>query len=142
MHHFIFQPGLWIGEGSVTFSTSPEVLHFYTKWQAKELANGVIDCSQIVEMQGANEQVINRFLLSEIMPEAFAITLENDLIGEVRGTGVLDDQTIAWEFRGESGLEGFESFKLQENGEYMVHAEYASQDQFRSIIEGRIWKKE
>ncbi len=141
-HHFIFQPGFWIGEGRVTFSTSPEVLHFYTKWQANGLKNGTIECVQVVEMQGANEQVFNRFILSEIKGESFVITLENDLIGKVQGTGVIDEKRIAWEFRGESGLEGFESFKLQDNGEYGVHAEYTSQDQFRSIIEGKIWKKD
>lgn len=140
-HQFIFQPGLWIGEGRVTFSTSSEMLHFYTKWQAKNLPDA-IECVQAVELQGANEQVVNRFLLSDITGETFVITLENDLVGQVKGKGVVDEKMIAWEFRGENGLEGFESFKLLENGDYAVHAEYASQDQFRSIIEGKIWKKE
>lgn len=140
-HHFIFQPGYWMGEGNVSFTASPEQLHFYTKWQSKSLKDGVIECVQIVEMQGANEKVTNRFLLSEIKEDSFLITLENDLIGKAEGKGVLDKETIAWEFREDTGLEGFESFKLQENGEYKVHSEYTSQDQFRSTIEGRLWEK-
>lgn len=138
-HRFIFQPGNWIGEGNVTFSSSPEELHFYTKWLVKKSENNEIEFAQTVEMQGANEHVINRFSMADLHEGAFSITLENDLIGKVKGSGVIDEKTIAWEFRGESGLEGFETFTLQENGEYLIHAEYASQDQFRSIINGKIW---
>lgn len=141
MHHFLFEPGFWIGEGRVTFSTSSEILHFYTKWESKGLVDGSIVCMQLVEMQGANEHVLNRFVITDIKPDSFAITLNNDLVDQVVGIGVLDDQTIAWEFRADSGLEGFESFKLLEGGEYSVHSEYASHEQFRSIIEGKIWKK-
>ena len=67
--------------------------------------------------------------------------LENELLGTVKGTGVIDENTIAWEFHGTGGLEGFEVYELQDNGDYMMHAEYSSPDQFRTIIDGRIWKK-
>jgi hypothetical protein len=67
--------------------------------------------------------------------------LENELLGKVKGAGVIDEKTIAWEFHGTGGLEGFEVYELQDNGDYMMHAEYSSPDQFRTIIDGRIWKK-
>ncbi len=140
-HQFIFAPGNWIGEGNVSFSTSTEKLHFYTKWIVRELEDESISCEQTVEMQGANEHVTNHFLLTDITSDDFLITLENDMLGQVTGKGVVDESRIAWEFRGGSGLEGFETFKLQEGGEYLVHSEYASQDHFRSIIDAKIWRK-
>lgn len=140
-HQFIFRPGKWLGEGDVSFNTSSEKLHFYMRWEIAEKKEGKLVCEQLVEMQGVNEKVRNRFILSEITPAAFAITLENDLVGQVEGKGVIEEKSIGWEFRAGSGLEGFETYKLRDNDEYEVHAEYASPDQFRSIIEGRIWKK-
>jgi hypothetical protein len=38
-------------------------------------------------------------------------------------------------------FEGFEVYEQQENGDYFLHAEYGSPDQFRTIIEGLIWRK-
>lgn len=140
-HLFIFEEGLWIGEGDIGFSTSPEQLHFYTRWQISKEDNSEIKCKQVVEMQGSDEHVENQFVLSKITKDSFVITLENDMIGLITGTGVISDKAIAWEFRKESGLEGFETFTLQEGGDYLVHSEYASQDQFRSIIDGKVWKK-
>jgi hypothetical protein len=140
--HFIFEPGSWIGEGKVSFSTTLESLHFYTKWIVKEKVKDRLVLEQLVEMQGVHEKVINQFTLKNITESGFDILLENDLIGSCEGKGMIQGDTVGWEFRGESGLEGFETFQKQENGEYQVKAEYASPDQFRSMIHGRIWKQE
>jgi len=139
-HQFIFNPGRWVGEGRITFSSSSEMLRFYTSWVLNPEEDSKIACNQRVEMQGAPEVVENNFSIYDISKSKFGIDLENDLIGKVIGTGVIDEKTIAWEFRGNAGLEGFEVYELQENGDYMLHAEYAS-DQFRTIIDGRVWKK-
>lgn len=141
-HDFLFNPGLWIGEGRVTFSASPEHIHFYTKWQVEKQSKEGIPCRQQVEIQGTDEHVFNSFQIKEVTPASFKIELENDLIGKVQGTGVIDVKTIAWEFRDSPNFEGFEVYELQEDGDYMVHAEYASTDQYRTIIDGRIWKKQ
>ncbi len=98
-------------------------------------------CQQQVEMQGAENIVCNQFLIKKISADKFKIQLENELLGLVEGSGVIDSQTIAWEFRNNINTEGFEVYELQENGDYMLHAEYSSPDQFRTIIDGRIWKK-
>jgi hypothetical protein len=140
-HDFIFLPGNWIGEGKVAFSASPETLHFYTKWVIEKGNGQEISASQIVEIQGNDPPMHNAFVFSDINPKNFSLSLDNDILGSVKGTGVIDDKTIAWEFHGHTGLEGFEVYELQDNGDYMFHAEYTSPDQFRTIIDGRIWKK-
>jgi hypothetical protein len=140
-HEFIFESGTWIGEGRITFSASPEHLHYYTRWRIEKINDRESVCKQEVEMRGADENVHNKLSFSEVTPKSFKVTLENELIGKVTGTGVTDDKTIAWEYRGHSDFEGFEVYELQENGDYMIHAEYASSDQYRTIIDGRVWKK-
>lgn len=140
-HTFIFNPGIWVGEGKITFSTSPENIHFYTKWtiEKNDETKGYV-CEQQVEMQGMNESVFNHLVIFDVTEESFKIKLENDLIGKVSGQGIIDPKTIAWEYMGEE-FEGFEVYELQDNGDYTLHAEYSSSDQYRTIIDGRIWKK-
>jgi hypothetical protein len=138
---FIFKPGLWIGEGKVTFSASPEIVRFYTKWTVEAEKNKKIVCQQHVEMEGGESNVYNTFVFSRLQSNAFSVELTSELLGCVQGKGLLDDKTIAWEFRGHPEFEGFEVYELQDNGDFMLHAEYSSIDQIRTIIDGRIWKK-
>ena len=141
-HLFILQPGTWIGEGKIAFSASPESVRFYTKWLIEPEKKGLISCEQQVVMQGSEPNTKTQFRFSNVTPTTFSVELDNDTLGKVYGTGVIDPKTIAWEFHTKAeGLEGFEVYELQENGDYMLHAEYASADQFRTIIDGRIWKK-
>lgn len=139
--NFIFTPSLWLGEGKISFSASPEFLKFYTKWEIKEKSPGVMTATQVVEMHGMEEQVINVFTFKDIQPNSFTVNLENNIVGSISGTGLRDENTIAWEFRGQAILEGFEVYEQQETGDYFLHAEYGSSDQFRTIIEGLIWFK-
>jgi hypothetical protein len=140
-HPFILAPGEWIGEGRITFSASPERLRFFTKWIVEKDSEIGINCLQHVEMEGGEERVSNKFVVSKLLPESFVIELTSEMLGTIQGKGVIDAKTIAWEFRGHPDFEGFEVYELQENGDYMLHAEYASSGQFRTIIDGRIWKK-
>lgn len=140
-HHFILFPGKWVGEGNITFSASPDQLHFYTRWMIGDVNSGAITCTQEVEMPGNEPNMLNNFLFSELSANAFQVQLENDILGKVQGKGIIDTKTIAWEFHGGPSLEGFEVYELQDNGDYKMHAEYSSPDQFRTIIDGRIWKK-
>lgn len=138
---FIFTPGFWLGEGKISFSASPEFIKFYTKWQITEEAPGIMAATQVVEMHGMEEQVINTFTFKDISSTTFTVFLENNLVGSVVGKGIRDGHTIAWEFRNQSIFEGFEVYEQQENGDYFLHAEYGSPDQFRTIVEGLIWRK-
>lgn len=140
-HLFLLLPGFWVGEGEVAFSASPETVHYFTKWEIHPPSEGKIRCVQTVEMQGIKEHVTNKFTLSSVNREGFTILLENDMLDKIIGKGLIDPKKIAWEFRDHESFEGFEVYDLQENGEYLMHAEYASPDQFRTIINGRIWKK-
>lgn len=140
-HEFLFTSGQWVGEGKVTFSSSSQHLRFYTKWLLEKDDAGHVHCQQHVEMEGGQDRVFNVFLVSHILSESFVIELSNEMLGKIYGKGVIDAKTIAWEFRGHPEFEGFEVYELQENGDYMLHAEYSSVEQFRTIIDGRIWKK-
>lgn len=140
-HEFILQPGLWIGEGKVTFSASPERLRFYTKWSIEAQKRGTHSCSQQVEMEGGSDHVNNSFIFSDFHDGSFIVELTSELLGTVMGKGVIDAKTIAWEFRGNPEFEGFEVYELQDNGDYMLHAEYSSSELIRTIIDGRIWRK-
>jgi hypothetical protein len=146
-HQFLFTKGYWIGEGRVTFNASPDILKFYTRWVispqfSPSKSIETVSCFQEVEMQGTEEHIKNQFNLFNVSADAFIIELENDLIGRVSGTGLFDAKKIAWEFKAHPTFEGFEVYELQENGDYLFHAEYVSPDQFRSVIDGRIWLKE
>lgn len=92
-------------------------------------------------MQGVEEQVINMFTFKDIKPTSFTVILKNNVIDTISGTGLYDEQMIAWEFKGQAAFEGFEVYEKQENGDYFLHAEYGSPDQFRTIVEGLIWRK-
>lgn len=138
---FIFTPGLWLGEGKISFSASYEFLKFYTKWEIKEDRPGIMTATQIVEMHGVEEQVINMFTFKNIQPSSFQVFLENQIVGKISGTGIRDENLIAWEFRGQGAFEGFEVYERQEIGDYFLHAEYGEPDQFRTIVEGLIWYK-
>lgn len=140
-HDFIFKPGLWVGEGKVTFSASPERLRFYTKWDVEKEKHHSVACQQQVEMEGGNDNVFNNFVFTDVQPASFLIELTSDMLGTIMGKGVIDAKTIAWEFRGHPDFEGFEVYELQDNGDYMLHAEYSSNEVIRTIIDGRIWKK-
>lgn len=140
-HSFIFSTGIWIGEGKITFSTSPEHIKFYTKWQVSDEENGLFVAKQTVEMQGIKEHVVNIYTFQTITPNNFTLSLANDLMGKVKGKGVIDQNTIAWELLREDSFEGFEVYERQENGDYTFHAEYSSTEQYRTIVEGLIWQK-
>jgi hypothetical protein len=138
---FIFTPGLWLGEGKISFSASHEFLKFYTKWEITEETPGIMTAVQVVEMQGVEEKVVNVFTFKDITPTSFTVLLENNVIGSMTGTGLRNEHVIAWEFRGQTAFEGFEVYEQQESGDYFLHAEYGSSDQFRTIVEGLIWRK-
>ncbi len=92
-------------------------------------------------MQGADEKVENRFHITPLTETTFSISLENDVIGKGLGKGIISPTKIAWEIKSLDTFQGFEVYEIQENGDYMLHAEYAAQDGFRTIIDARIWEK-
>lgn len=141
-HLFIFSPGKWLGTGSITFSMSKEKLKFFTRWTVDPLKDGVIRCVQKTEIEGGGDHVVNILYFSPQEKEAFNVRLENPLIGVVQGKGVYNDQSLGWEFRAlELGFDGFEVYELQDADNYILHGEYASDDQAKTMIEGKIWRE-
>ena len=142
-HTFLFHPEQWVGDGTITFNEFGHGLKFYTHWKVADHAKEEANCVQEIEVEGLMDKTQNKFTLTEIKNNAFTITLENESLGKVVGKGVYDDKTVAWEFcNKELGFEGFEVYELQPDGGYVTRGEYISVDQLRTIIEGKIWKKQ
>ena len=141
-HTFLFEPGRWVGAGRITFNVSKELIRFYTRWTIEIDEQGRLICNQVVEMQGIPDKVENRFIVYGLVANKFKIEMHSQSVGSAAGDGIVDEKTIAWEFHGQADVEGFEVYEVQENGDYMLHAEYASTEQLRTIIDARIWRKD
>jgi len=140
-HGFIFAPGDWLGEGEVSFSASEERLKFHTLWQVFHNETDPIELRHTVEIVGVPDKVVNKLEVDQLSDSGFRLFLTNDMVDRVEGKGLVEPDKIGWEFRGEPGFEGIELYTLKEDGSYSVHAEYLSSEQFRTVIDGRIWKR-
>ena len=142
-HQFIFQPGVWLGEGKVNLSISDEMLKFSTRWNVEDpQKKGNITTLQEVQIKGLEDVMKNKLTFSDFSGGEFSVHLENENVGKIIGRGIVKPKTIAWEFRSEDKeFEGFEVYELQEDGGYFMHAEYVTKDEFRTLIQGKIWKK-
>lgn len=141
-HLFIYTPGVWLGQGKIRFSMSAEELNFYTRWTIEKKENNIISCLQEIEVEDVPDKMINKFTFSKFQKEKFSVSLTNDILGSVEGTGLIDDNVIAWEFRGQNlDFEGFEVFEKEGEDRYLTKAEFSSKDQMRTLIEGTIWHK-
>ncbi len=67
---------------------------------------------------------------------------QNDLSGCTIFFFFLNDKLIGWEFRLDHlGFEGFEFYEKSDSPDtYLMHAEYATNDDFRTVIHGKIWR--
>ncbi len=141
-HFFIFEPKPWIGEGIITLNMVEEELNFFTKWNVveKDFA-GKIQSVQEIQINGISENMRNELTFFDFSKNKFSVEMENLNIGRVVGTGVYDDNVIAWEFRdNDLNFEGYETYHIQKDGGYIVHAEYVTSDQFRTQIDGKLWQ--
>jgi hypothetical protein len=140
-HPFIFAPCAWLGEGKIQLNMVEEELAFVTRWTATEKdPTGKIECVQEIQVKGLSDVMHNQFSFYDMNGNNFLVELENPALGRVVGNGVINDQVIGWEFRvPEMGFEGFEFYEKQEDGSYLMRAEYATTDQFRTIIRGKVW---
>lgn len=141
-HAFIFTKGIWLGEGLIRFSGSSEEISFYTKWEVEEIQNGIILLNQKVEMQGIDQKTANAHIITPSDNDNFSIEISNETLDKVKGKGVCTPTIITWEFNVPDVLEGFEIFEKETDPHlYNFHAEYASTEFFKTIIDGKIWKK-
>lgn len=144
MHHqFLLEPHAWLGQGKIQLSMVAEELTFSTRWEiGRPDGGGNISCAQEIQVHGLSDVMNNQFLMFDFAGAAFNVELENQALGKILGKGFFDDKVIAWEFRvPEIGFEGLEFYEKESDGSYLVRAEYATQDQFRTIIQGQVWQK-
>jgi hypothetical protein len=140
-HSFVLQPNVWTGEGIITLNMVEEELNFFTKWTVgeKDFA-GKIASSQEIQIAGISENMRNELTFFGFSDGAFSVEMENMNIGRVVGLGVYDEKCLAWEFRdNDLNFEGFETYHIQPDGSYKMHAEYVTSDQFRTQIDGKIF---
>lgn len=142
-HPFLFSPGAWAGEGKITLNMVEEELLFSTTWtiQTKDFSGKIVGV-QDIKIQGLSEGMRNELTFYDFQNKNFSIDMENQNVGRIVGSGVFDDTTIAWEFRGnDMHFEGYETYRLQEDGSYLMKGEYVTSDQFRTQIEARVWNQ-
>ncbi len=121
-----------------------EVLVYFTRWRINEKdGEGKIYAHQEIEIKGLSDIMYNDFIFSKITDKDFIVEIENEAIGKVVGKGITSKDSISWEFR-DTGqeLEGFEFYEREGDTTYFMRADYATTDQFRTEIRGKIWKKE
>ncbi len=142
-HAFLLSPSDWLGEGKIQLSMVEEELPFHTRWTAtKKNPSGLIECLQEIQIKGLSDVMQNQFALFDFTVNNFLIELENLTLGKVTGKGIIKDKLIAWEFRAaDIGFEGYEFYEKQSDGTYIMCGEYATSDQLRTTIKGKIWRK-
>jgi hypothetical protein len=142
-HQFLLTPRTWLGQGKIQLNMVSEELTFFTRWNiTNDNGEGVIECFQEIEVKGLSDIMHNEFSIRNISGGEFTIDLENQALGKVSGKGIINDKIIAWEFRVDDiGFEGFELYELQDDNQYLMRAEYATNDQFRTLIQGRLWEQ-
>ncbi len=141
-HSFIFCPGVWLGEGKLQLNMLEDELIFFARWKIEERdGQGCIECTQEIQVRGLSDIMINHFIFSAITSSSFSVSMDNHAVGKVSGTGTCHAETIGWEFRvPEIGFEGFEFYEKQSDELYHVHGEFATTDDLRTSIHGKIWR--
>jgi hypothetical protein len=142
-HQFLLTPATWLGQGKIQLNMVSEELGFFTRWNVSNVDGaGRIECIQEIQVKGLSDIMHNDFLIHNLTGGEFSIDLENQALGKVSGKGLVNDKLIAWEFRVEEiGFEGFELYEKQDDKNYLMRAEYATSDQFRTLIQGRLWQQ-
>lgn len=142
-HLFLLKPSTWLGEGKIQLNMVAEELGFSTRWNVANVdGDGRIECAQEIQVKGLSEVMHNQFLIHNMASGEFSIDLENQALGKVTGKGIINEKVIAWEFRVEAiGFEGFELYEKQDDNNYIMRAEYATDDHFRTLIQGRVWQQ-
>ena len=140
-HPFIFGDGVWLGEGDIAFSVMPgQTLKYHMRWNFSEEGE-TMSSLQEIEIDGGAESVRNTIVFKKGNGD-FTVSLENAALGTISGAGVVDETSVAWEFRNDpSRVEGYEAYVLQGDGSYIMKAEYISPDKVSTTIKGKIWKK-
>ena len=135
--HFLFSEGEWEGSGHVTFSASPEVIPFTTKWVVTDLGGRQFRAIQKVCIPDLDGQT-NTLTVTDCGLGKFQVFLENETLGVFSGNGVWDEGHVAWEFAHSGALEGIEVYEKMSDDEYSFRAEYTSGGEYSTFIRGTL----
>lgn len=139
-HPFLFTPGIWIGNGTISFASSKESLRFFTRWSFVDQTDQSLVWLQEVELQDPLQTNRNIFTISDLKENHFHIQASSEAMGKSLGKGVITSSSIAWELNTPDNAMGIETFELMSNGDYSFRSEYASAEH-RTLIKGSLWKK-
>ena len=142
-HEFLLTPSTWIGQGKIKLNMIDEELVFFTRWDVGIAdPSGRIESTQEIQVKGLSDIMHNQFAMYDFTSGAFLIDLENQALGRIIGKGVMSEKVIAWEFRVEEmAFDGYEFYEKIDDKNYLMRAEYATSDQFRTVIEGKVWQQ-
>jgi hypothetical protein len=142
-HQFLLTPATWLGQGKIQLNMVAEELNFVTRWVIGKVdSDGRIECVQEIQVKGLSDVMNNQFLIHNLTGGEFSIDLENQALGRITGKGLINEKLIAWEFRiKDIGFEGFEFYEKQDDKNYLMRAEYATEDHFRTLIQGHLWQQ-
>ena len=119
-----------------------EELSFFTRWKIVVEDDGSIDCIQEIQIKGMSEIMTNHFSISAITPFSFTMLMDSHALGKMEGAGLIREGVIGWEFRvKDSGFEGFEHYTKLSDDSYFMQGEFATADQLRTTLQGKIWKQ-
>ncbi|NGX31415.1 MAG: hypothetical protein K940chlam8_00783 [Chlamydiae bacterium] len=142
MHQFLFEEGVWLGEGTVQLNLVKESLKFYSRWLIHKIGDQKIKCTQEIEVAGLQDHMHNVFYIDILKGDKLKVELENHSVGRLSAKGIFDQNLIAWEYDKnlDVAFEGYELFEKKENNQYQFKAEFMAEDQLRSKLEGKLWK--
>lgn len=119
-----------------------EKLKFYTKWDIQLLEEGGVEAVQSVEVSELGQTLRHALKFSPLSQSEFDVQIENEIFGRAEGKGKVEGATISWSFHcPDRGLEGEETFKIENHDRYSQRAQYSSPDSVSTLIQGSIWKK-
>ncbi|MBB64242.1 MAG: hypothetical protein CMO81_04190 [Waddliaceae bacterium] len=143
VHTFLLEPGVWQGNGTLLFKGTPEKWPIFIRWEIHKGAPLLIDALLTIDISSLSTVHHYRY---KIIPgedeKKFQIRLQNEVIGNLEGKGIIDQKYIAWDFHDPKlPYEGLERYLLLENGGYRIASEFCSTDQTRLQITGEIHQK-
>jgi hypothetical protein len=143
-HLFLFEKGIWLGQGTIKLSEIEEELQFHMKWKVEpQGSTGIVDCHQEIHIVGVADAVLNEFQIFDIEQGQFSLMLENYALGKIQGKGLIKEKILGWELKDlKVGFEGFEFYERKKDGTYFLHAEYMSGESQKTEIQGKIWLQE
>ena len=143
MSKTFFQPGSWIGKGTLSISMIEGDLPIWIRFDISEHeAEGVpYYCRSEYQIIGHDEPIINLYAYTYVVKGRFGVVIENELWDKAFGRGFVDDNSICLEFpEGEHGFEGFESYQFLDDNTFSIEGEFVTDKEMRSKIKGKMVK--